>query len=62
MERPPGSRRSQCWCSLARHRRYCGIGDIEEHWFGSVCGVDSLEQARDLDAARHLGLSLLYWL
>lgn len=33
-----------------------------DYWFGPVCGVDPLEQARNVDAARQLSLSLLYWL
>jgi hypothetical protein len=33
-----------------------------DYWFGPVCGVEPLEQARNLDAARQLSLSLLYWL
>jgi FAD dependent oxidoreductase len=33
-----------------------------DYWFGPVCGVDPLEEARNLDAARQLSLSLLYWL
>lgn len=33
-----------------------------DYWFGPVCGVDAAEQARNLDAARQLSLSLLYWL
>jgi hypothetical protein len=33
-----------------------------DYWFGSVVGVDAAEQARNLDAARQLSLSLLYWL
>jgi hypothetical protein len=33
-----------------------------DYWFGAVVGVDAAEQARNLDAARQLSLSLLYWL
>ena len=33
-----------------------------DYWFGPVCGVDEVEQARNLEAARQLSLSLLYWL
>jgi hypothetical protein len=33
-----------------------------DYWFGPVCGVDEAEQARNVDAARQLSLSLLYWL
>jgi FAD-dependent oxidoreductase family protein len=33
-----------------------------DYWFGPVCGVDEAEQARNLEAARQLSLSLLYWL
>lgn len=33
-----------------------------DYWFGPVCGVDPVEQGRNLDAARQLSLSLLYWL
>lgn len=33
-----------------------------DYWFGPVVGVDAAEQARNLDAARQLSLSLLYWL
>jgi hypothetical protein len=33
-----------------------------DYWFGPVVGVDTAEQARNLDAARQLSLSLLYWL
>ncbi len=33
-----------------------------DYWFGPVVGVDAAEQARNLEAARQLSLSLLYWL
>ncbi|WP_437615618.1 FAD-dependent oxidoreductase [Sorangium sp. So ce834] len=33
-----------------------------DYWFGPVCGVDEVEAARNLDAARQLSLSLLYWM
>ena len=33
-----------------------------DYWFGPVCGVDEAEAARNLEAARQLSLSLLYWL
>lgn len=33
-----------------------------DYWFGPVVGVDATEQATNLDAARQLSLSLLYWL
>jgi hypothetical protein len=33
-----------------------------DYWFGPVIGVDAAEQARNLEAARQLSLSLLYWL
>jgi hypothetical protein len=33
-----------------------------DYWMGPVCGVDALERARNLEAARELSLSLLYWL
>jgi len=33
-----------------------------DYWFGPVCGVDEMEQARNLEAARQLSLSFLYWL
>lgn len=33
-----------------------------DYWFGPVVGVDPAERARNLDAARQLSLSLLYWL
>lgn len=33
-----------------------------DYWFGPVCGVDRVEQARNLESARQLSLSLLYWL
>ena len=33
-----------------------------DYWFGPVIGVDQAEQARHLEAARQLSLSLLYWL
>lgn len=33
-----------------------------DYWFGAVCGVDSAEKACNLEAARQLSLSLLYWL
>ena len=33
-----------------------------DYWFGPVCGVDLLERARNIDSARQLSLSLLYWL
>ncbi len=33
-----------------------------DYWFGPVCGVAEAEAARNLDAARQLSLSLLYWL
>jgi hypothetical protein len=46
-----------------------GCGDItvvnwpqNDYWFGPVVGVDAAEQARNLEAARQLSLSLLYWL
>lgn len=33
-----------------------------DYWFGPLIGVDRAEQARNLEAARQLSLSLLYWL
>jgi hypothetical protein len=33
-----------------------------DYWFGPVVGVDPAEQAGNLEAARQLSLSLLYWL
>ena len=33
-----------------------------DYWSGPVVGVDAAEQARHLEAARQLSLSLLYWL
>lgn len=33
-----------------------------DYWFGPVCGVDPSERERNLEAARQLSLSLLYWL
>lgn len=33
-----------------------------DYWFGPVCGVDEAERARNLEAARQLSLSWLYWL
>ena len=33
-----------------------------DYWFGPVVGVDPAERARNLEAARQLSLSLLYWL
>lgn len=33
-----------------------------DYWLGPVCGVDPPERARNLEAARQLSLSLLYWL
>ncbi len=33
-----------------------------DYWFGPVVGVDVVERARNLEAARQLSLSLLYWL
>jgi hypothetical protein len=33
-----------------------------DYWFGAVVGVDPAERARNLEAARQLSLSLLYWL
>lgn len=33
-----------------------------DYWFGPVCGVDDAERTRNLDAARQLSLSVLYWL
>lgn len=33
-----------------------------DYWFGPVCGVDEAEATRNVDAARQLSLSLLYWL
>src|SRR5690606_10302159 len=33
-----------------------------DYWFGPVVGVDDAEQARNVEAARQLSLSLLYWL
>lgn len=33
-----------------------------DYWFGPVVGVDAAEQAINLEAARQLSLSLLYWL
>ena len=33
-----------------------------DYWFGPIVGVQAAERARNLDAARQLSLSLLYWL
>jgi hypothetical protein len=33
-----------------------------DYWFGPVCGVDDAERGRNVDAARQLSLSVLYWL
>jgi hypothetical protein len=33
-----------------------------DYWSGPICGVDEAEQARNLEAARQLSFSLLYWL
>jgi hypothetical protein len=33
-----------------------------DYWFGSVIGVDEAERDRNLEAARQLSLSLLYWM
>jgi len=33
-----------------------------DYWFGPVLGVDAAERMRNLEAARQLSLSLLYWL
>ena len=33
-----------------------------DYWFGPVVGTDPAEEARNLEAARQLSLSLLYWL
>lgn len=33
-----------------------------DYWFGPVVGVDPAERARNVEAARQLSLSLLYWL
>jgi FAD dependent oxidoreductase len=33
-----------------------------DYWVGPVCGVDPAERLRNLDSARQLSLSLLYWL
>ncbi|MGH7279342.1 MAG: FAD-dependent oxidoreductase, partial [Candidatus Rokuibacteriota bacterium] len=33
-----------------------------DYWFGPVCGVDEAERVKNVDAARQLSLSLLYWL
>jgi len=33
-----------------------------DYWFGPIVGVDPAEQARNLEAARQLSLSLLYWM
>jgi hypothetical protein len=33
-----------------------------DFWFGAIVGVDAAERARNLEAARQLSLSLLYWL
>ncbi len=33
-----------------------------DYWFGPVVGVDPAESARNVEAARQLSLSLLYWL
>ena len=33
-----------------------------DYWFGPVCEVDEVERVRNLEAARQLSLSLLYWL
>jgi hypothetical protein len=33
-----------------------------DYWFGPVVGVDPLERARNLEAARELSLSFLYWM
>ena len=44
----------------------CDITVVDWHqndyWFGPLIGVDAAEQARNLEAARQLSLSLLYWL
>ncbi|WP_053232128.1 FAD-dependent oxidoreductase [Sandaracinus amylolyticus] len=33
-----------------------------DYWVGPICGVDAAERARNLEAARELSLSWLYWL
>lgn len=33
-----------------------------DYWFGPVVGVDDAERARNVEAARQLSLSLLYWM
>jgi hypothetical protein len=33
-----------------------------DYWFGHLLGADAAERERNLDAARQLSLSLLYWL
>jgi hypothetical protein len=33
-----------------------------DYWFGPVVGVDAPEEVRNLEAARQLSLSLLYWM
>ena len=33
-----------------------------DYWLGALVGVDAAEQARNLDSARQLSASLLYWL
>lgn len=33
-----------------------------DYWFGPVCAADPPERSRNLEAARQLSLSLLYWL
>lgn len=33
-----------------------------DYWFGPIIGVDAAERAQNLEAARQLSLSLLYWL
>lgn len=33
-----------------------------DYWFGPVVGAEPAERARNVEAARHLSLSLLYWL
>ena len=33
-----------------------------DYWFGPVCEVDEVERVRNIEAARQLSLSLLYWL
>jgi hypothetical protein len=45
---------------------YCDISVVNwpqnDYWFGSVVGVDAAECAHNLEAAKQLSLSLLYWL